>query len=70
MNQLRNKGIYSKSEYVGKSLEEATRYAEEGGFITRIVEKEGIPLMLTHDVKENRLNFRIKNNTVVDVFGG
>ncbi len=70
MNQLRNKGIYSKGEYVGKSLEEATKYAEEGGFIIRIVEREGIPLMLSHDVKENRLNFRIKNNTVVDVFGG
>lgn len=70
MSQLRNNGIYSKNEYVGKTLEEATKYAEQGGFIIRIVEKEGIPLMLTHDVKENRLNFRIKGDKVVDVFGG
>jgi hypothetical protein len=70
MSQLRNNGIYSKNEYVGKTLEEATKYAEQGGFIIRIVEKEGIPLMLTHDVKENRLNFRTKGNKVVDVFGG
>ena len=70
MNQLRNNGIYSKEEYVGKSLEEATKYAEQGGFTIRIVEKEGVPLMLTHDVKGNRLNFRLKNNIVIDVFGG
>jgi|688.fasta_scaffold1214066_1 hypothetical protein len=70
MSQLRNNGIYSKNEYVGKTLEEASKYAEQGGFIIRIVEKEGIPLMLTHDVKENRLNFRTKGNKVVDVFGG
>ncbi len=70
MNQLRNNGIYSKEEYVGKSLEEAKNYAEQGGFITRIVEKDGTPLMLAHDVKGNRLNFRIKGDYVIDVFGG
>lgn len=70
MNQLRNNGIYSKNEYVGKTLEEATKYAEQGGFVIRIVEREGIPLMLDNSVKENRLNFRIKGDRVVDVFGG
>lgn len=70
MNQLRKNGIYSKEEYVGKTLEQATQWAEEGGFIIRIVEREGIPLMLDNDVKANRLNFRIKGDKVVDVFGG
>lgn len=70
MNQLRNNGIYSKNEYVGKTLEEANKFAEQGGFITRIVEKEGIPLMIDNDVKANRLNFRVKGDKVVDVFGG
>ena len=70
MNQLRNNGIYSKNEYVGKTLEEATKYAEQGGFVIRIVQREGIPLMLDNSVKENRLNFRIKGDRVVDVFGG
>ncbi len=70
MNKLRNNGIYSKDEYVGKSLEEAKKWAEDGGFIIRIAEKEGIPLMLDMSVKENRLNFRVRNGIVTDVFGG
>jgi hypothetical protein len=66
MSYLRNNGLVSEWEYKGKTLEEATKYAEQGGFIIRIVEKEGIPLMLTHDVKENRLNFRTKGNKRIE----
>jgi len=43
-----------------KTLEKANEYAEAGGFITRIVEKDGNAFVLTMDVKTNRLNFRIK----------
>lgn len=70
MNKLRNGGIISKVEYVGKTLEEATKYANDGGFIVRIVEKDGIPEMLDMSNKENRLNFRIRGEMVTDVFGG
>jgi hypothetical protein len=35
---LRNNGIITESEYKGKSLDEAKKYAENGGFSTRIVE--------------------------------
>lgn len=31
MSKLRNDGRISKEEYVGKTLQEATKYAQEGG---------------------------------------
>ena len=70
MSRLRNHGIISKNEYVGKTLEEATQYATEGGFIIRIVEENGIPKMLDMSNRGDRLNFRINNGIVTDVFGG
>lgn len=70
MKVLRNNGIYSKGEYYGKTLDEAKKYAESGGFNIRIVEKDGTPLMVTEDVKHARLNFRLRDGFVVDVFGG
>ncbi len=70
MSNLRNNGIYSKKEYVGKTLEEATKYAKEGGFDVRIVEKDGQTFMLTMDVRPDRLNFRVNHNMITDVYGG
>jgi hypothetical protein len=70
MSKLRNSGIINKSEYVGKTLEEAIKYAEEGGFKTRLVETDGIPLMLDMSVRGDRLNFRVRSQKVTDVFGG
>lgn len=70
MSKLRNGGIITKGEYVGKTLQEATKYANDGGFIVRIVEKDGVPEMLDMSNKENRLNFRIRGEMVTDVFGG
>jgi hypothetical protein len=67
---LRKNGIITKEEYVGKTLQEATKWAEEGGFITRIVEQDGKHMMLDMSNKENRLNFRVYNDKVTDVFGG
>lgn len=67
---LRNNGIISKTEYVGKTYEEAKKYAEDGGFTTRIVEEDGRVHMLEYDVNDRRLNFRIRNNFITDVFGG
>lgn len=67
---LRNNGIIEKREYLGKTLQEANEYAINGGFITRIVEIDGNPIMITADVKSNRLNFRVRNNIVIDVHGG
>jgi len=70
MTGLRNGGMISKEEYVGKTLLEATNYAKDGGYTIRIVEKDGKQEMLDMSVKANRINFRVKNDFVVDVFGG
>jgi hypothetical protein len=70
MSRMRNGGIITKEEYVGKTLQEANKWAEEGGFITRIVEENGISKMLDMSNRGDRLNFRVRNEIVTDVFGG
>jgi hypothetical protein len=70
MSYLRNNGLISESEYKGKTIDEAKKYAEEGGFIVRIVEEDGIAKMLDMSVKANRINFRVRSGYVTDVFGG
>jgi hypothetical protein len=70
MSQLRNNGIITHRDYIGKSLTEATEYAKSGGFEVRIVEKDGQSFMMTMDYKNNRINFRVKGDIVTDVFGG
>ncbi len=67
---LRNNGIVTQSEYVGKTLAEAYEYAKEGGFTGRIVEEDGVSYMLTMDYRTDRLNFRVLNNFVIEVYGG
>ena len=70
MAQLRNNGIISKEEYVGKTLEQATKYANDGGFIIRIVEENGVPKMLDMSNRGDRVNFRVRDGKIVDVYGG
>ena len=67
---LRNNGIISKGEYVGKTLSEAIKYAEDGGFTTRVVMDNGNSFMVTMDFRSDRLNFSLNNNIVCDVYGG
>jgi hypothetical protein len=67
---LRDNGIITERQYVGKTIDEATKYAEEGGFQVRIVEVDGQAKMLTMDAKSNRINFRIRGGYVTAAFGG
>ena len=67
---LRNNGIITESEYKGKSLEDAKKYAEDGGFITRVVEQNGVALMLDMSAVSNRINFRVRDGFVTAAFGG
>ena len=67
---LRNFGLFSEEEYKGKTLEEATKYAEEGGFVVRIAELEGDVKMLDMSVRGDRLNFRVRGGFVTATFGG
>jgi hypothetical protein len=68
--QLRNFGVFSESEYKGRTLEDATKWAEEGGFIVRIAEQDGDVKMLDMSVRGDRLNFRVIGGFVTAVFGG
>ncbi len=67
---LRNNGIITKGEYEKKSLEEAIKYAEEGGFTTRVTEVDGAPKMLDMSVVNGRINFRVFGGYVVEAYGG
>jgi phosphosulfolactate synthase (CoM biosynthesis protein A) len=70
MSYLRDNGIITEKQYVGKTLDEATKYAEEGGFEVRIVEIDGQSKMLTMDAKSNRINFRLNGGFITEAFGG
>jgi hypothetical protein len=67
---LRDNGIITERQYVGKTLDEATKYAEDGGFEVRIVEIDGQSKMLTMDAKSNRINFRVNGGFITAAFGG
>jgi hypothetical protein len=67
---LRDNGIITERQYVGKTLEEATQFAEAGGFEVRIVEVDGQAKMLTMDAKSNRINFRVNGGLITAAFGG
>jgi len=70
MSKLRHGGIITERDYTGKTLEEAKKHAENGGFITRIVEQNGKALTLDMSVREDRINFRVINDIVTAAFGG
>ena len=67
---LRNFGVFSEDEYKGKTLDEATKYAEDGGFVVRIAEQDGDVKMLDMSVRADRLNFRVRGGFITAVFGG
>lgn len=69
--RLRNNGLFSVDEYKGKTLDEATKYAEDGGFIVRVTETDGNSIMVDAlDTNSDRLNFRVRGGFVIDVYGG
>lgn len=70
-DRVRNGGMISESEYKGKTIDEATKYAEEGGFVVRIIETDGQSIMVDMlDINANRLNFRVRDGFVIGVNAG
>lgn len=67
---LRRNGMISESEYKGLTLEKATKYAEDGGFVVRIVEENGQSKMLDMSVRGDRVNFRVLNGIIIGVYTG
>lgn len=71
MSKLRNNGLIQQSEYVGKKLDEATEYAKKGGYIVRVTETDGNSKMVDMlDNRSDRINFRVRDGRVIDVYGG
>ena len=70
MGRLRNNGIITKADYIGKTHEEAKKYAKDGGFESRVVQEDGRSFMLDMDAKSNRLNFIVSHGKIADVYGG
>ena len=70
MAYLRDGGIITEKEYLGKTLEEATQYAQDGGFEVRVVEIDGNSKMLTMEVKPNRINFIVRGGYITSAYGG
>jgi len=68
--KLRDNGIITKADYIGKTLGEASKHAENGGYVTRVVSNNGHSPMLDMDANQNRMNFIISNDRVTDVYGG
>jgi len=67
---LKNFGIITEKDYVGKTLEEAEKKAKNDGFTTRVVEKDGQQYMVTMEYRTDRINFRVRNNIVTSIYGG
>ena len=70
-DRVRNGGMISESDYKGKTIDEATKYAEEGGFVVRIIETDGQSIMVDMlDINSSRLNFRVRDGFVIGVNAG
>jgi hypothetical protein len=67
---LRNFGLITEKDYLGKELEVATKFAEDGGYLVRVVENNGVSNMVTMDHRGDRINFRVSRNIIVGVYGG
>ena len=71
VERVRNNGMFSESEYKGKTIDESTKYAEEGGFVVRVIETDGQSIMVDMlDINASRLNFRVRDGFVIGVYGG
>lgn len=66
----KNFGIVGANEYKGMTLEEATKIAEANGFVTRVVEVDGNSLMLTMELRNNRINFRVRGGIIIEAYPG
>lgn len=55
---------------IGQTEAAAYEMAQDNGFQVRIVQRNRIPMVVTQDVKDNRVNLRVANNIVVGWYIG
>lgn len=60
----------TESQWLGLTLAEAIDKAKSIGYVHRIVEENGNSLMVTADVKSNRVNLRVRDNIIIGVYTG
>jgi hypothetical protein len=63
-------GVINPNDWVGLTLEIAQEKAANLGYTTRITEMNGNPLIVTMDLRNNRINFRVNGNVVSDAYPG
>jgi hypothetical protein len=60
----------TENEWKGLTLKEGIQKAESIGYVWRIVEENGKPLMVPYDNKSNRVNFRLRDDVIIAVYPG
>ena len=60
----------TSSHYEGLTLEQANEKAAQNGLTPRVVEVDGKSLMLTMELKNYRVNFRVRNGVVIEAWAG
>jgi hypothetical protein len=63
-------GMVTSRDYEGLPLEQALKKAISSGFTPRIVEENGKSFMLTMDLVPNRINFRVRNDVIIEAYPG
>jgi hypothetical protein len=64
------KGLVTSSHYEGLTLEQANEKARLNGLTPRVVEIDGKSLMLTMELMNHRVNFRVRNGLVIEAWAG
>jgi hypothetical protein len=60
----------TREEYIGLTLEEARKLANENKRPHRVVEVDGTSMIVTSDLVIDRINFQVKENKIVSVYNG
>lgn len=64
-NKLKNFGMFTESDYTNRTIEECSKIAENNGYSTRIIEKDGESFIFTMDFRSDRINLRVKRDVVI-----
>lgn len=55
--------------YLGKEVELANEIAKKDGKTLRVVEKDGVKLVISLELMNNRINVAVENNIIVSIKG-
>ena len=60
----------TEKEWIGLTINDASKKAESIGYTVRIVEEDGNSFMVTADFKSNRLNLRLSGGKIIGLYTG